>query len=62
MKLRFLWRAFRNRFRDSQIELSELKKHLEPSDITCDIGANKGSFTYWLSKWFYNGKVIAFEP
>ncbi|WP_246801140.1 FkbM family methyltransferase [Bradyrhizobium genosp. L] len=30
--------------------------------MVCDIGANKGSFTYWLSRWNPAGRVIAFEP
>ncbi|MBU0729922.1 MAG: FkbM family methyltransferase [Proteobacteria bacterium] len=62
MKSRFLWRAFRNRFRDNRTELNVLRKHIQPNDIVCDIGANKGSYTFWLSKWASNGKVIAFEP
>ncbi|WP_316224809.1 MULTISPECIES: FkbM family methyltransferase [unclassified Bradyrhizobium] len=29
----------------------------------CDIGANKGSFTSWLSRWCgERGRVVAFEP
>ncbi|WP_349817336.1 FkbM family methyltransferase [Bradyrhizobium sp. SSBR45G] len=28
----------------------------------CDIGANKGSFVYWLSRWSAPGRTIAFEP
>ncbi|MDY6844291.1 MAG: FkbM family methyltransferase [Thermodesulfobacteriota bacterium] len=62
MKLRFLWRAFKTRFRDCRIELSALKAHICPTDIVCDIGANKGSFILWLSKWAHKGKVVAFEP
>lgn len=30
--------------------------------MVCDVGANKGSFLYWLSKWTYGGRVVAFEP
>lgn len=28
--------------------------------IVCDVGANKGSYTYWFSKW--SARVVAFEP
>lgn len=62
MKARFLWRAFKNRYRDSVVELSELRKHIKPNSLVCDIGANKGSYLYWLSKWANQGRVVAFEP
>ncbi len=62
MNLRFIWRALKTRYRDNRIELVTLKSFIRPTDIVCDIGANKGSFILWLSKWAKNGKVIAFEP
>ncbi len=55
-------RALKARFRDQSIEFSVMRRHLRPTDIACDIGANKGSFIYWLSSWCRNGRVIAFEP
>ena len=36
--------------------------HIQPGDLVCDVGANKGSFLYWLSKWSAPGRVVAFEP
>ena len=30
--------------------------------IILDIGANIGTYTSWVAKWFKNGKVYAFEP
>ena len=60
--IRFRVRALKARFRDQSIEFAIIRQHLQPTDIACDIGANKGSFIYWLSSWCRNGRVIAFEP
>lgn len=60
--LRFRIRALRALFRDQRAELVEIWQHLRPGDIACDIGANKGSFIYWLSWWVREGRVVAFEP
>jgi FkbM family methyltransferase len=60
--IRFRVRALKARFRDQSIEFGVIRRHLQPSDIACDIGANKGSFIYWLSSWCRSGRVIAFEP
>jgi FkbM family methyltransferase len=60
--LRFRIRALKARLRDQKAEFDIIRRHLRPSDIACDIGANKGSFTYWLSCWCWDGRVIAFEP
>lgn len=59
---RFLFRALKARFRDQTIELQVIRRHVGRSDVVCDIGANKGSFVYWLSRWCRDGRVIAFEP
>ncbi|PDT74116.1 methyltransferase [Bradyrhizobium sp. C9] len=59
---RFIWRALRSRFRDHRGELSAIRRHIRPGDVVCDIGANKGSFLYWLSRWCQHGRVVAFEP
>ncbi len=32
------------------------------TDIVCDIGAHKGSYLFWLSRWCADGRVVAFEP
>lgn len=59
---RFRIRALKARLRDQKAEFDVIRRHLRPGDIACDIGANKGSFTYWLSSWCRDGRVIAFEP
>jgi FkbM family methyltransferase len=60
--LRFRLRALKARFRDQRTEFAVIGAHLRPGDIVCDIGANKGSFVYWLSRWVGHGRVVAFEP
>lgn len=60
--LRFWIRALKARFRDQRAELGVIRRHLRPGDIVCDVGANKGSFIYWLSCWVGRGRVVAFEP
>ena len=62
MKARFLWRAFKTRYRDQVTELREIKRVIRPDDTVCDIGANKGSYIYWLARWVPHGRVVAFEP
>lgn len=62
MRARFFWRAMRARFRDQRAELAVIRAHLRPGDIACDIGAHKGSYTFWLSRWVKDGRVVAFEP
>lgn len=59
---RFLVRGLKARFRDQKAEFEIISRHLRPGDIACDIGANKGSFIYWLSRWVRHGRVVAFEP
>jgi FkbM family methyltransferase len=60
--LRFRTRALKARFRDARAEFAVIRRHVRPGDIVCDIGANKGSFIYWLSVWVGEGRVVAFEP
>jgi FkbM family methyltransferase len=60
--IRFRIRALKARFRDQRAEFDVIRRHLRPGDIVCDIGANKGGFIYWLSRWVGDGRVIAFEP
>jgi FkbM family methyltransferase len=59
---RFLVRALKARFRDQKAEFAIIQRHVRSGDIVCDIGANKGSFVLWLSRWCRNGTVVAFEP
>jgi FkbM family methyltransferase len=60
--IRFRTRALKALLRDQRAEFLVIWRHLRPGDIACDIGANKGSFIYWLSWWVHNGRVVAFEP
>lgn len=62
MKARFLWRAFKTRYFDQVAELAAIRRTVQPDDTVCDIGANKGSYLYWLSRWVPHGRVVAFEP
>jgi FkbM family methyltransferase len=59
---RFGIRALKARFRDQKTEFDIIRRQLRPGDIACDIGANKGSFILWLSRWVGDGRVVAFEP
>src|ERR1700742_1196265 len=62
-RARFAIRAAKARFRDHTAEMSAIRRHIKPGDTVCDIGANKGSFVYWLSRWVgKDGRVLAFEP
>ena len=62
MKARFIWRALKARYRDQAAELRAIRRWVRPEDTVCDIGANKGSYLYWLSRWVPRGRVVAFEP
>lgn len=60
MKARFLWRAHRARMLDQSAELALIRRHTRPGDLACDVGANKGSYLYWMARWA--NRVVAFEP
>lgn len=62
MKARFLYRAYRARYRDESAELAAIRPSVRPDETICDIGANKGSYLYWMSRWAPRGRVVAFEP
>ena len=62
MKWRFIYRGLRARFRDQNLEITALINHLKEDDVAIDVGANKGSYLWALSKAVPKGKVIAFEP
>jgi FkbM family methyltransferase len=59
---RFAVRVLRARYRDQIIELRALRQHIRPGDVVCDVGANKGSYLYWLARWCETGRLFAFEP
>lgn len=60
MKARFLWRAHRARMLDQAAELALIRRYTKPGDLACDVGANKGSYLYWMARWAK--RVVAFEP
>lgn len=60
--VRFVIRGLKARFLDQENEFRLIRKHVRAADLVCDIGANKGSFVFWLSRWCRKGMVVAFEP
>ena len=63
MKARFLYRAYKARFRDQRAEIAAMRALVRPGDVVADIGANKGAYLYWLRQAVgASGKVFAFEP
>ena len=62
-KLRLIQRAHRYRRRHDPHELEAIRSALRPGCTVLDIGAHKGAYTYWMSKWARpNGRLIAVEP
>jgi FkbM family methyltransferase len=59
---RFVVRGLKARFLAQPIEFRLIRQHVRTADTVCDIGANKGSFVFWLSRWCRDGRVVAFEP
>jgi FkbM family methyltransferase len=63
MKLRYLYRAFRARYRDQRQEIAACLDAVRPGATVADIGAHKGSYLYWLRRAAADtGRVFAFEP
>ena len=62
MDTRLLWRALRARFCDERRELAAIRDALPPDGVAVDVGANRGSYLYWMARWAPQGRVIAFEP
>jgi FkbM family methyltransferase len=62
-KLRYLYRAYRYRYRVDTAELRFLRASLQPGGVAVDIGCHKGAYTYWMRRRIgASGLVIAFEP
>lgn len=60
---RFLYRAFRTRYRDERQEIAAALAELGPGDLAVDVGANKGAYLYWLRRAVGSaGCVFAYEP
>ncbi len=62
MQSRFVWRALKARYRDQKVELAAIRSAIRPDSIAVDVGANKGSYLYWLARWTPAGQAVAFEP
>jgi FkbM family methyltransferase len=56
-------RAAKARWRNERLEIAELLSRVRRGDWVLDIGANKGSYLFWL-RWAVGqeGRVSAFEP
>jgi FkbM family methyltransferase len=62
-QLHTLHRAWRYRLRDEKESIKYLLQQNLKGATVLDIGANKGIYTYWMSKKVgKTGKVLAFEP
>ena len=63
MKARFLFRAYKARYRDQGPEIRAAMSALKTGGIAADVGANKGAYLYWLRRAVGpGGKVYAYEP
>jgi FkbM family methyltransferase len=62
MKWRFIYRGLKARFRDQRQEIQALLAGLQPDQWAIDVGANKGSYLWSLSRAVPRGRVVAFEP
>jgi FkbM family methyltransferase len=62
-KLRYLYRAYRYRYRVDPAELRFVRDRLRPGQVAVDIGCHKGAYTYWMRRRVGpSGAVFAFEP
>lgn len=62
-KVKFLYRAYRYKYKIDIPEIDFIINHLKQGDIAVDIGCHKGGYLYWLQKSIgTTGKVYAFEP
>lgn len=62
MNAKLTWRAWKTRLRDQRCEISALREALKHGGVALDVGANKGSYLYWLAKWSRGAQVVGFEP
>ena len=62
MKARFIYRNLKARFGDQKQEIRALLAAVRPGEVVVDVGANKGSYLYWMSRAVGSGRVVAFEP
>jgi FkbM family methyltransferase len=63
VKLKYLYRAYRYRFRVDPAEIRFVRQTLQPGQVAVDIGCHKGAYTYWMRRRVGpGGAVYAFEP
>ena len=63
LKLRYLYRAYRYRYRVDPAELRFVCASLNRGQVAVDIGCHKGAYTYWMRRRVGpTGAVFAFEP
>ncbi len=63
MKPRFLYRAYKARYRNDRSEIATVLALLRPGHVAVDVGAHKGAYVYWLRHAVGpTGGVFAFEP
>jgi len=62
-RLRYLYRAYRYRYRVDRSEMRFMSERLRPGDLAVDVGCFKGAYTYWMRRAVGPmGSVVAFEP
>jgi FkbM family methyltransferase len=62
-RLRYLYRAYRYRWRVDPAEIRFVRQTLRSGDVAVDIGCHKGAYTYWMRRSVGpSGIVYAFEP
>jgi FkbM family methyltransferase len=62
-RLRYLYRAYRYRWRVDPAELKFICRRLRPGQVAVDVGCHKGAYTYWMRRRVGpTGSVVAFEP
>lgn len=62
MDWKFAFRGLKAKYKSQRTEIHALLTGLRRDQIAIDVGANKGSYLWALSKAVPNGKVVAFEP
>ena len=63
VRLKYLYRAYRYRFRVDPAEIRFVRQSLRPGQVAVDIGCHKGAYTYWMRRCVGpSGAVYAFEP
>jgi FkbM family methyltransferase len=60
---RYLYRAYRYRYRVDPAEIRFMGERLRPGDLAVDVGCFKAAYTYWMRRSVgAAGSVVAFEP